>query len=77
MVKYSITKAQKVAERVDPCSHDMVEGPHIDSATFWALVIDLIFTSKAPWLRCCCDVDMSPMMRRFFKAGSPLNINIS
>ena len=44
MVKYSITKAQKVAERVDPCSHNMEEGPHVDSATFWALVIDLIFT---------------------------------
>ena len=66
MVKYSMTKAQKVAERVDPCSHDMEEGPHVDSATLGALVIDLIFTSKAPWLRCCCDVDMSPMMRRFF-----------
>ena len=66
MVKYSITKAQKVGIRVDPCSYDMVGGPHIDSSTSVALVIDLIFTSKAPWLRCCCDVDMSrPVMRLF------------
>ena len=46
MVKYSITKAQKVGERVDPSSHNMEEGPHVDSATFWALVIDLIFLVK-------------------------------
>ena len=71
MVKYSITKALNLSIRVDPCSHDMVEGPHIDSLKLGALVIDLIFTSKAPWLRCCDDVDMSPSMRRSFLSGLP------
>ena len=30
----------------------MIVGPHVDSRNVWALVIDLIFTSKAPWWRC-------------------------
>ena len=74
MVKYSITKALNFGIRVDPCSYDMVEGPHIDSPESGALVIDLIFTSKAPWLRWfgdMCDEDMSPSLRRCFLRGLP------
>ena len=72
MAKYTKTKASKIWEPTDSCSHTIAGGAHVDCHILGALVIDLIFTSNPPWLRPFGDESVMNNMPHNMKAGSPL-----
>ena len=71
MVKCTKTKAPKIWEPADPCSHTTVGGARVGSHILGALVIDLIFTSNPPWLRTFCGESVMNNMPRWWKRAAP------
>ena len=56
MVKYTKNKAAKNCHLIISSSHNIYGAVHVVWLIYAPLVIDLIFTSRPPWLSCfCCD----------------------
>ena len=65
MVKHAKTKAAKISHLIISSSHNICGAVYVVCLIYAPLVIDLIFTSRPPWLSCfCCDFGLKDDSQR-------------